>query len=77
MAKNMTKNEMESTNVLLRVIVALLLRQKSTETLSLKQQVAILDDLKLPPREIAAILGRSSIYVSKELVGLRKNRKKD
>jgi len=73
----MTKNEMESTNVLLRVIVALLLRQKSTETLSLKQQVAILDDLKLPPREIAAILGRSSIYVSKELVGLRKNRKKD
>lgn len=65
----------ESTNKLLRVIVALLLRQRDEQTLTLRQQIEILSDLGVKPSEIAEILGRSSTYVNKELSGIRKNRK--
>jgi DNA-directed RNA polymerase specialized sigma24 family protein len=72
----MKKDEDDSTNSLLRVIVALLLRRKDEQLLPLKQQVQILDDLGLRPTEIAKILGRSSTYVNKELVGIRKSSKR-
>lgn len=71
----MDNNTLESTNKLLRVIVALLLKRKDTDTLTLRQQIEILNDLGLKPLEIAEILGRSNIYINKELSGLRKSRK--
>ncbi len=71
----MDNNTLESTNKLLRVIVALLLKRKDTDTLTLRQQIEILNDLGLKPLEIAEILGRSNIYINKELFELRKSRK--
>lgn len=71
----MDKNELQSTNKLLRVIVALLLRRKDEKTLTLRQQIEILSDLGIKPAEIAEILGRTNTYINKELSGIRKNRK--
>lgn len=65
----------ESTNKLLRVIVALLLRRGDEQTLTLRQQIEILGDLGIKPAEIAEILGRNNTYINKELSGIRKNRK--
>lgn len=69
----MDKNTLESTNKLLRVIVALLLKKKDPDTLTLRQQIEILNDLGLKPLEIAEILGRSNLYINKELSELRKS----
>ncbi len=71
----MDKNTLESTNKLLRVIVALLLKRKDVDTLTLRQQIETLNDLGLKPLEIAEIIGRSNIYINKELFELRKSRK--
>lgn len=70
----MDNKALESTNRLLRVIIALLLRRKDQEVLTLKQQIATLNDLGLRPIEIAQILGRSSTYINKELSGIRKRK---
>ena len=71
----MDKNELQSTNKLLRVIVALLLRRKDEKTLTLRQQIEILGDLGIKPAEIAEILGRTNTYINKEHSGIRKGRK--
>jgi len=71
----MDKNEQQSTNKLLRVIVALLLRRRDEQTLTLRQQIEILNDLGIKPVEIAEILGRNNTYINKELSGIRKSRK--
>ena len=71
----MDKNELQSTNKLLRVIVALLLRRKDEKTLTLRQQIEILSDLGIKPAEIAEILGRTNTYINNELSGIRKGRK--
>jgi hypothetical protein len=72
----MEKNALESTNRLLKVIIALLLRGKDEKPLTLRQRIEILADLKLKPAEMAEIFGRTNIYISKELSGIRKSRKK-
>ena len=72
----MDKDTLESTNKLLKVIIALLLRGKSDEPLNLRQRIEILSDLSLKPAEIAEILGRTNTYVNKELSGIRKARRK-
>lgn len=71
----MDNKTLESTNRLLRVIVALLLRRKDDRTLTLRQQIEVLNDLGIKPTEIAEILGRTSTYINKELSGIRKSRK--
>jgi hypothetical protein len=71
----MDKNTLESTNKLLKVIIALLLRG-SEKVPKLRQQIEALADLGLKPVEIADILGRTNTYVNKELFGIRKSRKK-
>ena len=71
----MDKYTLESTNKLLRVIVALLLRRRDEQTLNLRQQIEILNDLGIKPVEIAEILGRNNTYINKELSGIRKSRK--
>jgi DNA-binding CsgD family transcriptional regulator len=72
----MDKTELEFTNKLLKVIVALLLRGKSEEALNLRERVEFLSEVGLRPAEIAEILGRTSSYVNKELSGIRKARRK-
>jgi len=71
----MDDNDIKSTNKLLRVIVALLLRQKNKETYTLRDQIKILSELGIKPVEIAEILGKTNSYINKELSGLRKNQK--
>ena len=66
-----------STNRLLGVIIALLLRQGQNDPPSLRQQVETLDDLGMRPSEIASILGRSSTYVNKELSSIRKTKQRE
>jgi hypothetical protein len=65
----------DSTNGLLRVIIALMLRGKDEQPKTLRQKVEVLDELGLKPSEIAKILGRTSAYVNKELVGIRKSKR--
>ena len=74
-AQNMDKSALESTNEILRVIVALLLRRKVDRSLTLRQQIETLDDLGIKPAEIAEILSRTNTYINKELSGIRKDRK--
>lgn len=71
----MENYQLESTNKLLKVMVALLLRQRNREILTLREQIGILSDLGLKTKEIAEILGRSNNYISKELSELKKTRK--
>lgn len=77
MSKNGNNENLESTNRLLRVVVALLSRKKDEQILRLKEQVALLDDLGLRPVEIAEILNRSPNYIGKELVGIRKSKRSE
>ncbi len=71
----MEGNGAESTNRLLRVVIALLLRQGLEPLSTLRQQIEMLDGLGLGPTEIAKIIGRSTTYVSKELAGIRKGKR--
>ena len=70
----MASDPMESTNRLLKVIIAILIRG-GENPMSLKQQIEILSSLSLRPVEIAEILGKTSSHINKELSGLRKQAK--
>ena len=67
----------DSTNRLLRVIVALLIGRKDESVRPLKEQILILHNLGMRPFEIAGVLGKSSSHINKELSGLRKKRKRE
>jgi hypothetical protein len=73
----MTASEVESTNRLLKVIIALMLRPKDERALSLKQQIEVLYSLGIRPGEIAEILGKTNGHINKELSvsGIRKRYK--
>lgn len=72
-----TENLIKSTNSLLRVMIALLVRKGEQGTIiSLREQITLLNDLGLKPKEIAEILGRTGLYVNKELFQLRKTKRK-
>lgn len=68
-------DNLQSTNRLLMVIIALMLRPRSDKAPSLRQQIEILSDLGLKPTEIATVLGKTSNHINKELTGIRKSRK--
>jgi hypothetical protein len=72
----MDRDDLKSTNRLLKVMIALMLRGKEDITPTLRQQIKTLSELGIKPVEIAEILGRSSTYVNKELAGIRKESKK-
>ncbi len=73
----MDVNSFESTNRLLKVIIALMLRPKDERPASLRQQIEVLYGLGIRPTEIAEILGRTPTHVNKELSvsGIRKRKK--
>ncbi len=75
----MDLSELDSTNRLLKVIIALMLRPKEDRPLSLKQQIEILYGLGIGPTEIAGILGKTSGHINKELSvsGIRKRLKQE
>jgi len=65
------ETDIKSTNKLLKVIIALLLRNESVEDRSLRDQIMLLADLGLKPIDISEIIGRTNKYVSKELSHVR------
>jgi len=69
---------LESTNRLLKVVIALMLRPKDDRPMSLRQQIEVLYGLGIRPSEIAEILGRTATHVNKELSvsGIRKRKEK-
>jgi hypothetical protein len=67
--------ETESTNQLLRVIIALLLEQSESFS-TLKHKVSFLHRTGMGPTEIGKVLGRTTTHISKELAGLRKGKKR-
>jgi hypothetical protein len=73
----MDPGSLESTNRLLKVIIALMLRPKDDRAMSLRQQIEVLYGLGIRPSEIAEILGRTPTHVNKELSvsGIRKRKK--
>jgi hypothetical protein len=75
----MAGQELGSTNRLLKVIIALMLRPRDDKAMSLKQQIEVLYNLGIGPSEIAEILGKTPGHINKELSvsGLRKRQKKE
>ncbi len=71
---DMEKNPLESTNKLLRVIIALLLRPRIEDVINQRDQIRILSDLEIKPAEIAEILGRTSKFINKELSVIKKTK---
>jgi hypothetical protein len=71
----MDADKLESTNRLLRVIIALLLRGNGEQAPKLREQIKFLDEVGIGPTEIGKIIGRPVGYVTKELAGLRKTPK--
>lgn len=73
----MDTSSLESTNRLLKVIIALMLRPKDDRPMSLRQQIEVLYGLHFRPTEIAEILGRTATHVNKELSvsGIRTRKK--
>ena len=67
----MASDSMESTNRLLKVIIAVLIRGGEKQ-MPLKQQIETLSSLGLRPVEIAEILGKTGTHINKELSGIRK-----
>lgn len=60
----------------LDIITALLLRSlPQKEELKFKDQVRLLNDLKIRPVDISRITGRTQGHVGKELVAIRKEKK--
>lgn len=74
----MDKTSLNELNKKLEVIIALLLRlvPEEQQGLNLKEQISLLDNLKIRPVEIAEIIGRNPGYVNKELVAIRKKKVK-
>jgi hypothetical protein len=70
----MASDSIESTNRLLKVIIAVLIRGGEKQ-MPLKQQIETLWSLGLRPVEIAEILGKTSTHINKELSGIRKQTK--
>lgn len=75
----MASFDLDSTNRLLKVIIALMLRPRDERPLSLKQQIEVLYILGIRPTDIAEILGKTSTHINKELSvsGIRKRRKQE
>lgn len=71
-------NALIELNKRLGVVIALLLKAipKSSDGMSLRDQVELLTDLGVRPKDIAEILGRTQTYVNKELASLRKGKGK-
>ncbi|PIY96017.1 MAG: hypothetical protein COY66_05260 [Candidatus Kerfeldbacteria bacterium CG_4_10_14_0_8_um_filter_42_10] len=69
-----TKELIQQLGQKMDLIAALLLRLLPPKELSLKEQVRLLNDLKIRPVEMSKITGRSQGHVGKELVAIRKEK---
>jgi hypothetical protein len=72
------KTELLEIKKRLEVVIALLLKAlpKGNDAISLRDQIRLLSELGIRPKDIAEILGRTQTYIGKELASLRKKRTK-
>jgi len=56
------------------LIIALMLRLLPKEKMSFREQICLLNDLKIRPVDISKITGRSQGHVNKELVAIRRKK---
>lgn len=56
------------------LIIALMLRLLPKKEISFREQVSLLNDLKIRPMDISKITGRSQGHINKELVAIRKKK---
>lgn len=72
-----TKEILEQLGQKLDVIASLLLKliPRDFESLSLKEQISLLDGLHIRPVDMSKIIGRPQNYISKELVAIRRKQK--
>jgi len=56
------------------LIIALMLKLLPKEEMSFREQVRLLNDLKIRPVDISKITGRSQGHVNKELVAIRRKK---
>lgn len=70
------ENDILELNKRLGIVIALLLKiiPKGADGISLRDQIQLLADLGVRPKEIAEILGRTQTHINKELTGLRKGK---
>jgi hypothetical protein len=73
-----TQVELAEVNKRLGIVIALLLKAlpKGNDAMSLRDQIKLLSELGVRPKDIADILGRTQTYIGKELASLRKSRAK-
>ncbi len=69
-----TKELIQQLGQKMELIAALLLRLLPSEGLSLKEQIRLLNDLKIRPVDMSKITGRSPGHINKELVAIRKEK---
>jgi len=75
----MNDEELTQLNKRLGVMIALTVKtipKNTSDTLSVRDQIQLLSELGVRPKDIAEILGRTQSFVGKELSGLRKKRSK-
>ena len=74
----MEKELLEAIKKRLEVMIALSLRERAAQDkrFSLKDQIQLLDGFGLRPKDIADILGKTGGHVNKELVAIRRAKKK-
>lgn len=71
--KNDNLIELIKLNKRVGVVISILLRMvPESSNVNLRNQVKILADLSIRPRDIAEILGRTQTHINKELAGIRK-----
>ena len=75
--RDMSDSTDSETNKLLRAIIALLVKDKAAEARTMREQIKLLADVGLKPKEIAAVVGRTRVYVTKELNIKDKAQRKD
>ena len=68
----MNDKTLQETNKLLKTVIGLLVRNKQDGIPKLREQISILSNLGLSPKEISEIIGRSGNYVNKELSEIKK-----
>ena len=69
-----TKELIQQLGQKMDLITAILLKLLPAERISLKEQIRLLNDLKVRPVDISKITGRSQGYINKELVAIRKEK---
>ncbi len=72
----MSEEALKSIDRTLKAMLGIVVSIRNDSPLALNERIGRLHDLGFKPKEISEILGRTGIYVNKELSRLRKSKSK-